>query len=121
MWTAVVTAVGALIGWLALELIWELIREGVVVVSGPIWRPIRRSFVEARWPWPLFLMLVVGTNAGAAGLQILASDERWFFGALGGTLFFGGSLMAVASPFVWRDAQLERAGTDVTGKQRDGR
>lgn len=95
----------ALAAWIAWHLAGDMIAEAVGYLLRPITRPIWRSFVRARWPWPLLAMLCFGGAATAAALRLM-SETGWR-GMSSIPLFFAGVGLTLFAPILWRDAKRE--------------
>ena len=102
-------AIGAFFVWLAWELVGAAIGEIAWAVTAPVRRPIWRAFVQARWPWPLLVMLFGGSSVSIAGLGLAHMYETRWQAGVGVGLFLVGAFFAVGGGYLWRDAQRERA------------
>ena len=98
-------ALGVVALWLFWEIIGDLVGEALGFVLRPVTRPVWRILVSARSPWPLAIMLLIGTAAVIGSFVLMPRDTP--SGALGLCLFFGGVALTLVAPFLWRDARAE--------------
>jgi hypothetical protein len=102
---AAVLGVSAWLLWIVLE---ELTGTVISAVTAPVRRPIRDTFIRARRPWPLLLLLGVGLAAAATGVWTMARGEPHWVGPVGFLLFLTGSGIVISAPLLWRDARRQR-------------
>ena len=121
MLTLAIVSAAAVVGWIVREflghLLGQLIGELLSPLVRPLWSPVDRALRHASWPWPLYLLLTLGTAAAGTGLWLgMEGGSRWA-AVIGIGMFFGGAVLTLMSPFLWRDACRARAKSYVPGKR----
>ena len=101
------------LGAFGLWLLWAFLGNDVAEVLWLLATPLRRALwhvlVNARWPWPLLLLIGIGTSLFSLGLALMArSAAAPWKGAAGLVLFFVGAAVGLMSPLLWRDARRAR-------------